>query len=756
MACEFEYKGQKFQSKEKLSDHIKKSEINLKEAVFRINTFLNKTEEYRIKSPHSLFSDIGFLSNNELEKSAEYKELKGIIDNENTLSGDKSVFIQNKIDAFLSNIGVRVEYGKEKGVNGVANLLEGFISMREGYTTEEMLEELSHFLIEMWSGSNLESYNYSDYVRSTVIYKKNELAYRAKYASEGLSGEALERKIDLEILGKILAEQMYIELTSNNSAQIEYNGFFGEIKKVIREFLDFVFNNKSVDNLLSDIYKAFDRGDIESFSNKEFRFTKYYSLKEKTGLDIRTHLANLRNNIRSKEREQIIENRKIAEQLQRDSIAQNWSNQRLESELLSKANFKLDKGKLVSLIQEGDAVIDSLLSLATSLEYDIEGMHEYISIWAAEIKQLNQIGRVSANNGTQGVFSTKQIQKANFALTELREELSELKGVIQQNKYNLPDSVKAGMFEMIVDLEADISQLEVYYLQQIKLSTINNITEEMTKVGADQSAINKVLQNIKEITKDINTIYQNFMSLGTSSDAILGHLYQIINNALTRISNTWSETYNPIIKKITQNTAFSKINLLISKSNGKANGWMIHQYDQEKVKEYKKHFINNELNGFISKEKVDAIVDGANPIDVLETEEELEKYYNAASIADQKMIERPWEDDFYEAREQDIINALQELEQSGVLSGLTDTEKLAIVRKIKSSSGTTQSRKAEIYSKYRDAQGKVSTNFSPEDLAELNAINLIYKLASAKYTRNGVLKRGLDYHVALVFLINSI
>ena len=332
MGCIYNYKGKTFSSRKALSDYLRTNEIVLKDLTTRANLILTKDQDTELTNDNRLLNDVFYVETDQFENDSEQKEFEEMVERAKNVSPRDETKIKNKINEFLQTLGVRVEFGTEKGINGIAKILEGVVTMREGYTTEEILEEISHFALEMWSGSNLESYDYRSYVRQTPMYQKFSRAYREKYSKDGLTQEQLERKVDLEILGKILAEQIYIELTSENTATPQYQGFFGTIKQFVRDFLNFIFNEKSVDNLLAEIYTELSKGNQAQFQNQSFLFDYYYSLANTLTQDIKSNIDKLHSTMRTEERIEIEKSRMMAESLIQQSQQEGWTPLKLNKE----------------------------------------------------------------------------------------------------------------------------------------------------------------------------------------------------------------------------------------------------------------------------------------------------------------------------------------------------------------------------------------------------------------------------------------
>lgn len=741
MACVYNYKGKTFSSRKALSDYLRTNEIVLKDLTTRANLILTKDQDTELTNDNRLLNDVFYVETDQFENDSEQKEFEEMVERAKNVSPRDETKIKNKINEFLQTLGVRVEFGTEKGINGIAKILEGVVTMREGYTTEEILEEISHFALEMWSGSNLESYDYRSYVRQTPMYQKFSRAYREKYSKDGLTQEQLERKVDLEILGKILAEQIYIELTSENTATPQYQGFFGTIKQFVRDFLNFIFNEKSVDNLLAEIYTELSKGNQAQFQNQSFLFDYYYSLANTLTQDIKSNIDKLHSTMRTEERIEIEKSRMMAESLIQQAQQEGWTPLKLNKEIESKTKHILVKGELKTTLKEGDAVVQSLANEATGYNIGLESLSKYLSIWIPELKRLNIIA-----NSSTALFSIYDILKAQYALNELVDELNSIVAVASE-----PENVeyKDAFDTLVLEAKQLINSIEIKYSEKIKHSAIVSIREEMEAVGASEEVIKETIQNSESIIEDINMYQKEMLSKSTYRDPLMGFVYQLINRATTRIAKIFNDTYVPLINYVNSSPAKEMIDKLKGMHDGKRTGWVLHQYNQAVIKEKREELIKKYLGTEITEEELKRIYEGEVVENVLESEEKVELFYAATNRADSEMIERPFTTDFYEAKESDISTAIQNVINSG--EPITDTERLKIMRKIKYMGSHLQSLKAEIFEKYRDKDGNLRIeNMTAEHKAELESINMIYKLASTKYNRNGLKKKGFDLQIALV------
>lgn len=162
----------------------------------------------------------------------------------------------------LNSMGVKVmsidnyvkNYETRNGVSPDAKTLldvsQQIIAFRDGaISTEGLLEETAHFIVETWEDSEIE--NILRNIHKTQTYQELSQQYREVYMSENpdMSEEEIENLLRREILGKELAKGLQNRFSTEGKTEIQSN-----ILLRIFELFNKFFNNLNFsENVYSDI-----------------------------------------------------------------------------------------------------------------------------------------------------------------------------------------------------------------------------------------------------------------------------------------------------------------------------------------------------------------------------------------------------------------------------------------------------------------------------------------------------------------------
>ena len=177
----------------------------------------------------------------------------------------------------------KIRNGVEPSANALADIANQIIAFKNGEITIEALsEETAHFIVEAWDEVEIE--NLIRNIDKTEEYKEFAEFYRDIYSRQGISGEALEKTVRREILGKILAKSMVSNFSAEASTEFESN-VIEKIKSFFDNFIQKVarlFSNKNENSLIDFTNQVNDllmNQNVDNYLNleglKEKKFVMY-------------------------------------------------------------------------------------------------------------------------------------------------------------------------------------------------------------------------------------------------------------------------------------------------------------------------------------------------------------------------------------------------------------------------------------------------------------------------------------------------
>ena len=213
------------------------------------------------KTINQLIKELGVLNGVKVALANKYFELKNRATKPKEVLYNESQ-LYNAIQSFMKRVGIsetsiesykdkyKAKFGVEVDANAFIDINNKIIATLEGKATlDELSEEVSHFIIEAWNQDEIN--RLLPYVKSTSYYSQFAETYREVYGKQISDPNQLERLVEREILGKMLAESMKNNFTMENKTEVERN-FFQRLGDILRGFFEYM-QNKVTSKEVNDI-----------------------------------------------------------------------------------------------------------------------------------------------------------------------------------------------------------------------------------------------------------------------------------------------------------------------------------------------------------------------------------------------------------------------------------------------------------------------------------------------------------------------
>lgn len=222
--------------------------------VREFRTLDNKKVEINVEETYERWKEGGRINKNVrgLLTAMKVKLLDEVIDEQyekatRPIMQETNEEIFDKLKTFAESLGISVismeqyleNYKNRNGVpasaEALADMMEQVIALSNGQSVEQLSEEVAHFVVEYSEQQDLIDQMLEN-IDQTTAYKAESARYRQIYSKQA-SGEALERMVRKEILGKILAERMIKNFQGPAANEAEAS-VFQRLSDVFRQLLD--------------------------------------------------------------------------------------------------------------------------------------------------------------------------------------------------------------------------------------------------------------------------------------------------------------------------------------------------------------------------------------------------------------------------------------------------------------------------------------------------------------------------------------
>ena len=132
--------------------------------------------------------------------------------------------------------------GIEPSATALADIANKVVAFKNGkITTEDLTEEVSHFIVEGWEQTEI--VNLLRNINKTTEYQQFSERYREIYRNN-YEGDVLEEAVRKEVLGKVLANALKTNFSTENKKGTE-SSIISKIKELFDKFMNFIGLNTS-------------------------------------------------------------------------------------------------------------------------------------------------------------------------------------------------------------------------------------------------------------------------------------------------------------------------------------------------------------------------------------------------------------------------------------------------------------------------------------------------------------------------------
>lgn len=455
---------------------------------------------------------------------------------------------RNAIVEILKTLGVRVvgmsdyidryqiKYGIEPSAKALADIANGVIAVGEEATISDMVEEVSHFLVETYKDQDAIS-SVLDQVENTSEWDAYAGEYYAVYGNK-YEGSELDNVVRREILGKILSSQLGSRI--NQAPGSSQAGFMASVRALIsgirswlksalttqRSDLNSVIKNIR-DLAITDMDKGFDTSLL-----KDNDFTLYSLSAMKKNQVLSSHINTLKRTLRD---------------------LRQISSDRAATTSMSLNQLKTIEDKINST---EDSI--SKNEMAASL-------NSMIATSEAQVRYLKGIVKdIVKNDRTDGKlhFNISDRQNAEIINNQVLPLLRGLRGFINNRSDDFTSSEKREYINRIDDVVAEINGIQSDIKSVEDIDEKNFLDKLMNELNIPSDKVEKIKNFFNKVQKDVSWISRWF--------GILEHSSSVYNNALGALLA--KDNYNAMANTQSKIASFM--------ADVKKNGWNVSKFDR--------------------------------------------------------------------------------------------------------------------------------------------------------------------------------
>lgn len=618
--------------------------------------------------------------------------------------------IIQKLQAALEKAGFSIQgmeeyksnYNKKNEVEPSAEMLVDIankvVAVSDGaLTSENLTEELTHFLLEQLDSSEID-----DATRNVIYteeYTQFANRYREVYSQdESLSAEAVEVKVRKEILGKIVAKGIVNQLREGSRSESIFTyllnkirdflsnlgigtnvGFQRQVEGLVKEM-----TNKIVNQNISDVIK------LDDASAKRY---VYYSLSMKPSTptigNINDELKVILTTLRDQE----------------STLRRGGSNRQAIQEVLD---------KLLN--------VDAKMSILSTVDF--------------AYKQLEYLERAVEESKSRGeTLSSEEM----VVLASLKEQVLPAIGVL--NSTIKDDKTLSRLTPNLNDLTSRINNLQAMPTQDI-VSRIakraidrHQIPDKVKVGGVEYDTLEYLTGTLQEASKDTNFIYSYIGQISHAQEPLLNMLDFVISDMVARARDDFfveSKDFQTRLEKLGVKNIGKFLPKFYEKNGYMLSLWDFKKFDDDVLKSTAKVFYKHLKAQKSSKGESMSLTED-KILEMLKNGEQFEKtdrlensfkdeYSKELSSELGKLRERQYTDSYYEDREAELAGlnipeeALKRLREISF-------DRMDIMSRVDMSSGYPV--------------------FTLQDKYDLDSLNQVRTRAKALYDDEGVRKQGL-------------
>jgi hypothetical protein len=637
----------------------------------------------------------------------------------------------NRLNGFLNQMGVRTvsmdEYMRNyeqrfdvpMRASGVADLLQKVVVLSNEADASVMTEEVAHFALAYYKDQEAISV-LLDQVDQTSAYQTHADNYRAVYG-EKLEGQALEDKVRMEVLGKILAQKVSDNFNTENAKNEQESNIFTILRDLFNRFLDLFSRNNQNAEVLNEFEDTLDliAQGILSAEQTEMLFEAtsdsdyFFSLSQNPDLvalrdSILVSLNQLRtryNNLRGTQAAMTgrgAEIQKVMDLASELRVA--------EASLETLTMLNKDTQRVQQMLDQAKATVRR--NLEDSGRTTPVSPSELASLMLNEVPKFNIVNMIALGTDTNDHLDVIDsfLNDADRLSQLSAEEISRL----QTLSNNIRSRVNA--------MQTDMNSL-------IKASVEREIVDYARENGASQEQIDKIKRNLMTVT-DMNDINNLVKYLFPSADLVQN---PVLSMALMKIrqaennANSRTEDYFNTFLDMQKKLKISEGQFFRLAVDGSYFASPIHY--GKFMADYRK----------ARKKVIDKYTDKLQELPIGSAE-------RGALINQQNRELEAVNDEFVMSKyTEKSDNRRLNRETANPITNTTERTQDA-QRQLRAFS----SRKASIYSRYKNpVTGEFTNNFTSNDLKELQDIQRDINAAKSEYDITGMPKTGEALATAL-------
>lgn len=652
------------------------------------------TEEIAMSSMESLQSKFGKEEGKSLFLNKLVQEVMPSGLSGETIDSDENSLKLRLLD-LLNSMGVKVmsidnyvkNYETRNGVSPDAKTLldvaQQVIAYRDGaISTEGLLEETAHFIVETWEDSEIE--NILRNIHKTQTYQEISQQYREVYMSENpnMSEEEIENLVRREILGKELAKGLQNRFSTEGKTETQSN-ILTRIFELFKKFFD---NLNLTENVYSDIAKLTTK--VEDLLITK-NINNYLNLEKAKGKKFRMYQLNQSGD------PALDAKSSVSKQLVRALIEQEKNLRRAgrgSRATIQKLNEILEKE-----ITKSSAL--DLIALAKS-------QARYVGL---AIENANKKGRTLSNE--EGIVLRSLKDEISPLLSKLRvlvENDSDLKTLV-------PDL--AAVENSISGVTAKVQLTETKIIDEIinRLMVRHNLSDDLRE---------ELEKAVDVAMKDTQMVYAYFGQLSHANDPILNMLSTVISDMNRDAELSYINRVKTFQMKI-RDLGFTEKDLTQFFDE---DGYITSMYDWSK---FEADILKIKVENFKKYSGYDMtdeqIIEGINTNSLPKIKSEDEggnesAYKDSVSKEINDLVERSFTNEYYEQRDT-LYNDLKISEPTRVELRLLSIDLGELMSRVKTEQGLPR--------------------YTMQDKHNIDALNLKRKQLKSFFNLDGTIKKGL-------------
>jgi hypothetical protein len=657
-----------------------------------VNNKVTTTEEIAMSSLEDLQSKFGKAEGEALFLNKLVQEVMPSGLSGETIDADEDSLKLRLLD-LLNSMGVKImsidnyvkNYETRNGVSPDAKTLldvaQQVIAYRDGaISTEGLLEETAHFIVETWEDSEIE--NILRNIHKTQTYQELSQQYREVYMSENpnMSEEEVENLVRREILGKELAKGLQNRFSTEGKTEIQ-STILSRIFELFKKFFDSI---SLTENVYDDIAKLTTK--VEDLLITK-NINNYLNLEKAKGKKFRMYQLNQSGD------PALDAKASVSKQLVRALIEQEKNLRRAgrgSRATIQKLNEILEKE-----ITKSSAL--DLIALAKS-------QARYVGI---AIDNANKKGRTLSNE--EGIVLRSLKDEISPLLSKLR--------VLVENDPQLNSLVPdlAAVETSISGVTAKVQLTETRIIDEIinRLMVRNNLSDDLRE---------ELEKAVEVAIRDTQMVYAYFGQLSHANDPILGMLSTVISDMNRDAELSYIGRVKSFQMRI-RDLGFTEKDL---SQFFDEDGYITSMYDWSKFEaDILKIKVDNFQKYSGHKMTDEEIIEGINTNSLPKIKEVAEggnetAYKDEVSKAISDLVERSFTDEYYQERE-------------ARYAGVSEATRVEL-RLLSMDLG-------ELMSRVKTEKGL--PRFTLQDKHNLDGLNLKRKQLKSFFNLDGTLKKGL-------------